>query len=61
MFQRFEAALAEAIAEGQIAGGVALTVDRDGVVYEHAAGVRAVGAAAPMDAADGVADLLDLL
>jgi methyl acetate hydrolase len=51
MFQRFEQALAEAVAQGRIAGAVALVTDRDGVTYEHAAGRRAVGAAAPMDAA----------
>ncbi|MGZ3403069.1 MAG: serine hydrolase domain-containing protein [Phenylobacterium sp.] len=51
MYERFEAALAEAVSEGRIAGGVALVADRDGVVFEHAAGVRALGAAAPMDAA----------
>lgn len=51
MFQRFERALDEAIAEGRIAGGVALVADRDGLLYEHAAGVRALGAAAAMDAA----------
>ncbi len=51
MFQRFEQALAQAIAKGRIAGGVALIADRDGVVYEHAAGVRAAGEAAAMDAA----------
>ncbi len=51
MFQRFESALAEAVAEGQVAGAVALTLDRDGVTYEHAAGVRTVGEPAVMDAA----------
>ncbi|HLZ76446.1 serine hydrolase domain-containing protein [Phenylobacterium sp.] len=51
MFQRFEQALAQAVSNGRIAGGVALIADRDGVLYEHAAGVRAIGAAAPMDAA----------
>lgn len=51
MFQRFEAALKEAIGEGRIAGGVALVAGRDGVAYEHAAGVRALGGEAAMDAA----------
>ena len=51
MFQRFEQAVAQAVAQGRIAGAVALVTGRDGVVYEHAAGVRAVGAETPMDAA----------
>jgi methyl acetate hydrolase len=50
MFQRFEQALAEAVAQGRIAGAVALVADRDGVTYEHAAGLRAAGEPAPMDA-----------
>lgn len=49
MFQRFEAALARAVAEGRIAGAVALTTDRSGVTYEHAHGVRAAGGLAAMD------------
>lgn len=48
MYSRFEAALGQAIADGRIAGGVALTVDRDGVVYEHAAGLRQAGGAEAM-------------
>ncbi|MDO8297564.1 MAG: serine hydrolase domain-containing protein [Caulobacter sp.] len=48
-FRAFEAALAEAVAGGRIAGAVALVTDRDGVTYEHAAGVRAAGQAAAMD------------
>ncbi|HEY3951375.1 serine hydrolase domain-containing protein [Phenylobacterium sp.] len=51
MFARFEAALAQAIDRGRIAGGVALALDRDGVTYSHAAGARTVGEAAPMDLA----------
>ena len=51
MFQRFEHSLGEAINEGRIAGAVALVADRDSVIYEHAAGARALGGAAPMDAA----------
>ena len=51
MFARFEQALAEAIGQGRIAGAVALVADRGGVTYEHAAGLRAVGEAAAMDAA----------
>ena len=49
MFKRFEAALAQAVEGGRMAGGVALVTDRDGAVYEHAAGVRTVGSDAPMD------------
>ena len=49
-YQAFEAALAKAVADGRIAGAVALVTDRDGVTYEHAAGVRAVGQPAAMDA-----------
>jgi methyl acetate hydrolase len=50
-FGAFEAALAKAVEEGKIAGAVALVTDRDGVTYEHAAGVRAVGQPAAMDGA----------
>ena len=50
MFQAFEQGLAEAVADGRIAGAVALTVDRDGVTYAHAAGRRAIGGDAAMDA-----------
>ncbi len=48
MYSRFEAALGQAIADGRIAGGVALTVDRDGVAYEHSAGLRQAGGAEAM-------------
>jgi methyl acetate hydrolase len=51
MFQRFEDALAKAVAQGRIAGAVALVADRDGPIYEHAAGSRVAGGSAPMDAA----------
>jgi CubicO group peptidase (beta-lactamase class C family) len=51
MFQRIEQALADAIGQGRIAGAVALAVDHDGVIFEHADGVRAVGAPGPMDPA----------
>ncbi|MDO8912555.1 MAG: serine hydrolase domain-containing protein [Phenylobacterium sp.] len=50
-FRAFEAALAKAVDEGKIAGAVALVTDRDGVTYEHAAGLRAVGQPAAMDGA----------
>jgi CubicO group peptidase (beta-lactamase class C family) len=50
MFERFEQALGEAIDAGRIAGAVALVADRGRVTYEHAAGVRAVGGVAAMDA-----------
>ena len=48
MYSRFEQALSRAVAAGRIAGGVALVADRDGVTYEHAAGLRQVGGAAAM-------------
>ncbi|MES2340260.1 MAG: serine hydrolase domain-containing protein [Pseudomonadota bacterium] len=48
-FRAFEAALAKAVADGRIAGAVALVTDRDRVTYEHAAGVRAAGQSAAMD------------
>jgi methyl acetate hydrolase len=51
MYSRFEQALDAAVAAGRIAGAVALTADRDGVTYEHAAGKRAAGGEAPMDPA----------
>lgn len=51
MFQRFDQALAEAVSRKRIAGAVVLAVDRDGVIYETAAGLRAADEAAPMDAA----------
>jgi methyl acetate hydrolase len=41
MFQRFEQALTDAVSDSRLAGAVALTTDRDGVTYEHAAGRRA--------------------
>jgi methyl acetate hydrolase len=49
MYQAFEQALAAAIADGRVAGVVALVADRDGVTYEHAAGLRAAGGEAAMD------------
>lgn len=50
MYSTFEADLAAAVADGRIAGAVALVADRDGVIYETAAGVRAAGQPTPMDA-----------
>jgi methyl acetate hydrolase len=50
MSAAFEAALADAIGKERIAGAVAMTVNREGVTYAHAAGRRAVDADAPMDA-----------
>ncbi len=50
MYQAFEQALAQAVADGRIAGAVALTTDRDGVTYAHAAGRRVIGGEAAMDA-----------
>jgi CubicO group peptidase (beta-lactamase class C family) len=49
MYQGFEAALDAAVAGGRIAGAVALITDRDGVTYQHAAGVRSVGTPGAMD------------
>lgn len=49
MYRRFEAALDGAVAEGRIAGAVALVADRDGTAYQHAAGARTVGEPAAMD------------
>ncbi|HEV7386546.1 MAG TPA: serine hydrolase domain-containing protein, partial [Phenylobacterium sp.] len=49
MYGDFERALDAAVAEGRIAGAVALVADRDGVTYQHAAGRRTVGAAPAMD------------
>jgi CubicO group peptidase (beta-lactamase class C family) len=51
MFSRFDRALDAAVANGRIAGAVALMADRDGITYEHAAGVRTVGGMAAMDPA----------
>ena len=42
MFAGFEADLAAAIAAGRIAGAVALVANREGVVFEAAAGLKAV-------------------
>ncbi|HZZ66720.1 MAG TPA: serine hydrolase domain-containing protein, partial [Phenylobacterium sp.] len=50
MFERFQQAVAQAVGQGRIAGAVALTTDGDGVTFQHAAGLRAVDEAAPMDA-----------
>lgn len=50
MFEAFEADLETALEAGEIAGAVALVVDRQGQVYEAAGGVRAMGQAAAMDA-----------
>jgi CubicO group peptidase (beta-lactamase class C family) len=47
---QFEAAVARAVETQRIAGVVAMTFNRDGVAYTHAAGRRAVDADAPMDA-----------
>ncbi|MCI3134902.1 serine hydrolase domain-containing protein [Phenylobacterium aquaticum] len=49
-YSAFEQALAQAVAQGKIAGAVALVTDRTGPVYQHAHGVRAAGSAAAMDA-----------
>ena len=49
MYQGFEAALDAAVAKGRIAGAVALVAERDGVSYQHAAGVRSVGTPTAMD------------
>jgi len=44
----FERLRDQAITQGTLAGAVALTLDRDGVTYESAAGRRAIDAPAPM-------------
>jgi methyl acetate hydrolase len=49
MFQDFETALDAAVAEGRIAGAVALVTDRGGTTYQHAAGARTLGGSAAMD------------
>jgi methyl acetate hydrolase len=49
MYRGFEAALDTAVAEGRIAGAVALIADRDGTTYQHAAGARTLGEPAAMD------------
>jgi methyl acetate hydrolase len=49
MYSRFEQALEASIAAGRIAGAVALTAGRDGVTYEHAAGMRTAGGDVAMD------------
>ncbi|MFL5294869.1 MAG: serine hydrolase domain-containing protein [Phenylobacterium sp.] len=48
MYADFERLRDTAIGEGRIAGAVALTVDRDGVTYESAAGRRSADAPAAM-------------
>ncbi len=48
MYRAFEATLDAAVADGRVAGAVALVADRDGTIYQHAAGSRAIGAAEPM-------------
>ena len=50
-YSKFEDALAQAVGEGKIAGGLALVADCDGVTYEHAAGLRTAGAPEAMDPA----------
>jgi methyl acetate hydrolase len=51
MYEAFERDLARAVTDGRIAGAVAMVMDRSGVTYRTAAGVRAAGAPAPMDEA----------
>jgi CubicO group peptidase (beta-lactamase class C family) len=48
MYRAFEAALDAAVAEGRVAGAVALVADRGGTTYQHAAGARAIGGAEAM-------------
>jgi CubicO group peptidase (beta-lactamase class C family) len=48
MYADFERLRDQAIAEGKVAGCVALAVDRDGVAYQSAAGARAAGEPAAM-------------
>lgn len=49
MYGEFEQALDLAVAEGRVAGAVALVTDREGVTYRHAAGARTLGEPAAMD------------
>jgi CubicO group peptidase (beta-lactamase class C family) len=49
MYRAFEAALDAAVAQGRIAGAVALVTDRDGTTYQQAAGSRTLGGPAAMD------------
>jgi methyl acetate hydrolase len=49
MYRDFEIALDAAVAERRVVGAVALVADREGVVYQHAAGLRSVEAPAAMD------------
>jgi len=48
MQKQLEALLARAVEAGDAAGAVAAVVDRDGIVAEAAAGMRAAGGTAPM-------------
>lgn len=48
MYSEFERLRDDAIGEGKIAGAVALTVDRNGVTYESAAGRRSMDGSAAM-------------
>ena len=43
MYRAFETALDASVADGRVAGAVALVVDRKGTTYQHAAGARAIG------------------
>jgi CubicO group peptidase (beta-lactamase class C family) len=49
MFSGFENKLSAAVAEGKIAGAVALVMDRDRVIFQTAAGRRSVADDAAMD------------
>ena len=48
MYAKFEQALAAAVASRNIAGAVAVTVDRNGQTYRHSAGVRSADGPALM-------------
>jgi methyl acetate hydrolase len=48
MYRQFEQALDTAVAEGRVAGAVALVTNRDGATYQHAAGARVAGGPAAM-------------
>ena len=54
MYSEFEARLAAAVADGRIAGAVALVADRDAVTYQTVAGRRSVADGAPAMDADAV-------
>jgi hypothetical protein len=49
MYAEFESLLAQAVAGDDVAGAVAVVADRDGVIYQTAAGRRSVADGAAAD------------